>query len=244
MAKLTLPIPSPVPLDVLGKRIDVILDRVHEDSPWASSIITRLAGVCQNHGIETVWTLAIYQSLRFGKFKNAGSGTVALAEETLENVRCTFNAVPQLRGVLESVAKSVRVRGLRHIDFPEVLMALAGIGDWAKEPAIIAALAEHGLRPGMPLEELFVHGSAPVEPKKLTVVEEITAFGVLQAADVLPTECMEHLPSGITMLEVMMILAVSEDWFGWASVARDRFVEAVRKHLSSEALAKIEILNT
>ncbi len=225
---------------MLGTRIDIILDRVPKEGRYGSAIVTRFANVCEGHGIETVWMLTVYRGTMFGKFKNAGPGTVALAEETLEDMRCTFDAFPQLRSVLEEVATGVDRRRL-HIDFPEVLMALAGIGDWAKEPAIIAALAEHGLRPGMPLEELFVYVSVVTEPKKLTVAEELLAFGAMSAWSVLPASDTDlDLNPDRTIIELWAELAV---WPEPASPIivqrRNELIAAARRHLSPEALMRI-----
>lgn len=242
MARLSLPLPSPVPLSVLRESISEHAAAPHGESRWwTRNTSTRLARRCREYRIDAVWMLALHSRYAFRRIRNAGRRTENLADEVLAHVGCTIGMFPELFVVLEEVGKSARRDDGVRISFFEVLLALAGVGDWAKDGGIAARLAEHGLRPGMPLEELFVYGSTSGDPKVLTVTEELLAFGALQAVGVLPAESMEGLPSDTTMIEVMTILSASEDWFGYGSLARDRFVRAARERLSSEALIRLNI---
>lgn len=159
MATLSLPIQSPVPLDTLRQSIKKLVERPIEGSQWwTRNTSTRVTKRCDERGINFLWILAILPRIRFFKLKNAGEKTTNLAEEILVDAGCTFDMFPDFRSVLDGVAaRANETSGHSWISCFEVLMALAGIGAWVEHRAIIAALAEVGLRPGMSIEELFVH---------------------------------------------------------------------------------------
>lgn len=243
LANLTLPIPSPVPLDVLSMSIDTLLDRVPTEHRYSSVIVTPLANVCQNYGIETVWMLATNTRQRLRCLKGCGPHVAILAETVLEDVGCRLGMFIDLHDALGHMRETL---GPRWSDpgFPETLMALAGIGDWAKNQAIIAALKEHGLRPGMPLEELFVYVpvvTEPTEQKKLTVAEEIERFGVMKVSDVFSDADVIGFDPNARMVVVLLQLAVSHDQSRVTERARKGLIATARQYLSPKTLAWLGI---
>ncbi|MEK7633012.1 MAG: hypothetical protein AAB473_04455 [Patescibacteria group bacterium] len=221
--------------------VDALLERVPTAAPRSSSIVTRLANVCQRAGIEQVWMLATLPRVQLCRLKNCMNGTVNFAEAALKPAGCRLDMFPQLREIIEAVVvQACKTPDLKWLTPFEVLIALAGTGDWAKEPAIIAALAEHGLRPGMPLEQLFVYDpslATPIEPKELTVAEEVAAFMALTVADVLPHE----LPSAnliptMTMGELSLYLASVTDEMQETKVRRGLLYHAANSRLKEETM--------
>lgn len=241
MAKLSLPIPSQVPLDVLRKDTLSIIEEMH-DSGNTGFVGVRLMNGCQNAGLDRLWMFATIAPWVLLKRKNFGKKTLRLAEEVLKKSGCSFQMFPELRTALEEVATSSGKASNRHwLSISEVFMALNDFGSWAKDEAIKSALAEHGLRPGMPIEELFVYVPAITEPKKLTVAEELLAFGAMSAWSVLPASDTDlDLNPDRTIIELWAELAV---WPEPASPIivqrRNELIAAARRHLSPEALMRI-----
>lgn len=182
MGKLTLPIHTNIPLEVLARRVDEMSNTPLPGSQrWSRTLATRLIKRCQEHGIDYIWILMLYPWETFVKLKNCGVGTRNLADEILESVGGEFREFWDLTETLEIVAETTSYRdGGGYVSFSRVVMDLAGIDGWEQDSAIIAALAEHGLRPGMPIEELFVYVPVvePAEPEKLTVTEELLYVNV------------------------------------------------------------------
>lgn len=89
-----------------------------------------------------------------------------VSQALLEANGCSLNMFPELYDVLHAIEeRESHETGNEYICFPEILMALAGIGDWAKDPKIIACLQKYGLRPSMPIEELFTYVNSAIELK-------------------------------------------------------------------------------
>jgi hypothetical protein len=246
LANLTLPIPSPVSLEILAMPMRVLIDDHIDRSPLRARCRNALLG----YGLLELplwYFLAFPVKDGFLKIGGIGKGTADLINEAIVRMGGPTNALGSFEKLWTLVDAVSKQGSFWERHSPRVLLAVvagsvSGYDHFISNPNVIALLAANGLRPGMPPEELFVYVPTG-EPKKLTVAEEIMAFGAMQAVDVLPAASMEDLPEGITMLEVMMILAVTDDMFGWGSLARDRFVEAARKHISSEALAKLEVFS-
>lgn len=241
MTKLILPIPSPVPLSVLAMPIATLLERVPTEGPCSTTIVTRLGNVCQNNGIEAVWTLAINSRKRFLKLKNCKDGNTNLAEKALESVGCSFGMFQQLRETIDAVAVQARkTLSQEWISDLEVCKALAGIGDWAKIPKIVAALAEFGLRPNMPIEELFVYDPTLAEPKKLTVAEELLRFGAMDMKAVFDEADLIGFAPDARVIEILALLAVCDiEETRVVTRARQLIFAAAQKHLSPEAMKKL-----
>lgn len=253
MVKLITPIPSPVPLETLATLIGTLLRRIPTKRPHSSAIVTRLANVCQRAGIEQVWMLAIHPRAQLYCLKHCSINTVDFAEVVLKPIGCHIDMFPQLREIIEAVVVQARKRpNLMWLTPFQVLMALAGIGDWAKNDHIIAALADHGLHPDMPLEELFVHDpslAVPVEPKKLTAAEEVAAFLGAKIMDLcsgpLPAELQSIIGVETTVGECALIVALArmrstQHVSGLDACARV-LNRLAREHLSPEALVRLGI---
>lgn len=216
MPKSFSPIPSPVPLDVLAMPIDTLLERVPTERPRSSGVVTRLANVCRRTGIEQVWMLAIHRREKLLKFRNCKRGTADCAEAALKLVGCRLDMFPQLHEIIDAVVdQASKTPDLGWLTSFTVLMALAGIGDWASEPAIIAALAEHGLRPGMPLDELFVYDPSltvsSVAPPQ-TITERVATFAQKTVGEAMPDfGIASGLDPTMTVADFMLILAAGDD---------------------------------
>ena len=235
MAHLTLPIPSPVPLHILTMSIEGLVGRTEGRS---SSVKTRLRNRCNDYGIDLVWMLALTSRRRFLVLKNSGRKTADLADELLGAIDCSFDMFPVLHEALESVRARASMSASRYVDFFTVLMTLASIRPQAKDGEVVAYLAEYGLRPGMPLDELFVHDpslASPPEPRERTVVEELLAFLLLPASEAFPSEV---ILGGLTVAELAVQLAVSPE-----PNLHDRglLISAMRDRLSPRALKKLGI---
>lgn len=250
MAKLFLPVQSPVPLDVLGMSTDdLIMNRSSSDRLARSSVNlrTRLRLRCHWHGMDKIWVLAVCSRARFSCLKNTGRNTVNFAEEILASVGLRFGV---FEGLTDALERAEAFLGKRWSDprFVDLLMALAGVGDWVEDERIVAALAEVGLRPGMTLEELFVYDpllAAPVEPKTLTVAEELLAFAAMDVRAVFPDIDLNR-PEGTIMLELFMEIALESSRLGGLTLGfigqrREDLPAAMRRHLSPEAQRAIGI---
>ncbi len=158
MNQLRLPIVTFVEFKDLTKRIDqVAADRRSAPGCWTRGRATRLMNRCREHGIDHIWVLMLYPLDIFVGLRNCGEETMKLADEILLSVGGEFRQFPQLTDALVAVTEAASYKDNGgYIGFPQVVMSLAGIGAWARNPVIIAELANRGLRPKMPLEELFV----------------------------------------------------------------------------------------
>lgn len=206
---------------------------------------------CTNAGIDRLWMLASIRRDSLGEQKGVGPATMRLADDLLRATGCTFDMFPGLREAMEEIAAICRKRSrLPRLTSFECYMALAGSGDWARLPVIIGALAEYGLRPGMPLEELFVYDpslAAPVEPKELTVAEEVAAFLSAKIADLrsdqLPAEPLSIIGAETTVGECAFIVAIARmqsfQHVSGLDACTHMLNKLARQHLSPEALERL-----
>lgn len=240
------PIPSPVPLRILRSSIEEQIAAIPPDRDFAwfsGNLKTRFSRRCRDHGVNHIWMLATFTYSRFSAMKDTGKKTASFAEGVLALTGLHFESFASLTAALELVEESL---GKRWSDtgFSEILTVLAGIGDWAKAPEIVAALAVHGLRPGMPLEELFVYDpslAAPVEPKRPTPAEELLAFGALLISEVFPKRTTIDFTPGLRVIEFMALLACDSGRNRVTAQERAMLVAAARRHLSSEAQKRIGV---
>lgn len=232
MAKLTLPIPSPVPLDVLGMPIGTFIDVYIP----ASRLRSRLKSGLENTRESPVWIFLMLTKREIWEiWGGLGRKSIKLLYEGFRSVGAKNRMFAELnRNLLEI---SNRVDGAFS---PEEAIA----GETETRLSMRAQkrlLREYGFRHRMPIEELFVYTPPVTEPKKLTVAEELLRFGAMSAWSVLQASPFDlELNKDRTIIELLAELAVWPEPAGPIIVQRRiELIAAAQKHLSPEALMRI-----
>lgn len=229
----TFPIRTTIPFNVLAMRVDAIDGEVFGDT--RSHLVSRLKNqLVHVVGIEYFWMLLLLRPEDVAKLKNVGRQTVGLVKKLLLYFDGEFGMFPAQTGLLARLAGEVNRTQGRFITPIDVVLELAGTGG-EPDPAICAALATHGLRPGMLPEELFVYDPSSGEKKdEPTVAEELLAIGAMSANVVVSS----RIHDGITVIEFMAQLTFAPDRY---FDVRMHLEVAMRRHLSQRALKMIGI---
>jgi hypothetical protein len=244
MAEFTFPSSSRIPLSILALPMREYI----ETNIAPSSSRTRLRIALLNKGVLElpVWFyLALPAVDRFMEIDRVGKEFRRMLDEALAHsggMGESLGSMTELWHFAEELGEEFHQdRYYGDVVLAVIAGSVCSYSHFSSNAKLVAVLQRHGLRPGMPIDELFVYDAHAGDPPKPTVAEELLAFGAMHAWSVLtPYDFELDLNPDRTIIELWAELAVWPEPASPIIVQRRiELIAAARLHLSPEALMRI-----